>query len=290
MTIPLTPEAVGASPTRPATGFNPYASSMGPVSGVSGTGNVCSAMYIKEQNLNYGYRRVPIGELNFAPSDISLTGVTLGGIVNHTALLVAATMTATAYVVSGECWNTSSFTSHQVFNLVTTSSVDGHSYGYPLPDSLHMGPAGSVGNPVSGTYYSRFPYEGDAAAQPSYGDYVFQAFNYAIIDLSGVATCQDFYTYPNQQPTHFWSGRHFFSLNTALGTDPVLCGGVRPLLERVGVKEGPYSTGTGGQDTVFDIRTITDHIGMKMRSGGWVDSYNNTLPATNYDERLHFWQ
>jgi len=290
MAIPVTPEAVGTSPTRPATGFNPYASSMGPVSGVSGLGNVCSAMYIREQRLFYSYRRVPMGALNFAPSDISLTGVTLGGIVNQTALILEVSMDAAAYVVSGECWNTSSFTNYQVFNLVSTSSVDGHSYGYPLPDSLHMGPGGSVGNPVSGTYYSRFPYNGDPVAQPSYSDSVFPGYNFAIIDLSGVATCQDFFTYPNQQPAQFWSGRHFFSLKTALGTDPVLCGGVRTLLEPVGKKEGPYSTGAGGQDTVFDIRTITDHIGKKMRTGGWVDYYNNTLPATKYDERLHFWQ
>jgi len=292
MPVTPTPPAQPLNPGQPTGAQQPWATSAIPASGVDGSSLYCSAMHFREQSLAVGYKRVPIGSLNWATSDVSLTGVNIGGVIDRTVLVVDVMARSVGYVVSGECWETPAFVQSQKFSIETVSAVDGISYG--TVGAGKMGPAGQIFNPVSGTYISRQPYItwSNGTVPPwmeTWGEYLMTGLNFAIVDVSGRATCAMVDTYPNVNPGQWWGTDNFLALATKLGQNATgLCGGVMPQFEiELGMKLGPYST---SQDSVSDIQMITDAVGVMVREGHLVGYNNVSAPALpHYDPGLHYW-
>lgn len=282
MTLPVTPGATPTYSTR-ALNLNQNASSLGPMSGVDGSGYYCSTMYVQEQNLDYHYKRVPLGSLSWAPSDVSLTSVRLGGTVEHTVMICEVVATTRAYVVSGECWETARYTQLQKFEIDAASALDGLSYGTISPGT--MGPAGRVFNAASATYYHREPY--DACGQPLWATQVRIGYNWAVQSASANALCAatDF---PNAVVGKWWGTDKHFSLATQLPQDAdELCGKKLPIMDAwLNHKQGAYAT---SQDSIFDVQLTTDQVGWAVQEGSWVNWLNNTLLPCNYDPGLHYW-
>lgn len=290
MPVTPTPPAQPLNPATPATNQNPFSTSGIPASGVDGSALYCSAMHFKEQSMVIQYKRVPIGSLNWATSDVSLTGVNIGGVVDRTVLVVDVMAYATGYVVSGECWETPAFVQSQKFNMNTVSAVDGISYG--TVGAGKMGPAGEIFNPASGVYISRQPYQSTIPIPPwmgTWGEYLMTGLNFAIVDVSGRATCAMVDTYPNVNPNQWWGTDNFLALATKLGQNATrLCGAVMPQFElELGAKFGAYST---SQDAISDMQMITDAVGVMVREGHLVGYNNVSAPALpHYDPGLHYW-
>tara|TARA_R110000737_G_scaffold250065_6_gene259880 strand:- start:1949 stop:2818 length:870 start_codon:yes stop_codon:yes gene_type:complete len=287
MAIVPTPPAQPVNPTQPLS-QTAWATSGIPASGVTGSGVYCSAMHIQEQLLDYKYKRVPIGTLNWNTSDVSLTGVNIGGVVDRTVLIIEVLARTSAYVVSGECWSTSSFSQSQRFAMNTVSAIDGISYG--VVGAGKMGPGGHIFNEASGTYYRRQPY--DAATMhwlTTWSEDHGICYNFAMLNVSGQAVCSQVDSYPNLTPMSWWGTDNFFSLALQLGKDiTTLCGAAITQFDlELGMKPGAYSSAT--QDTTQDIQQVTDRIGAMARDGELVTFNNNSTTATHYNPGLHYW-
>jgi len=292
MAITRTPAPVQYGTPTPSPTASIYASGMNPASGIDGSGAYCSAMYIREQQMFYSYKRVPDGSLNWTPSDVSLTGINIGGTIEKTSLVVQAMATTIAYIVSGECWSTSAFTVPQRFTLASISSLDGHQYGQVSAGCF--GPAGDVFNQTSAQYYSRKPTWWVSAMSGSgweddmtWVSEVREIYNFAVIDASSNAICGP-PTYPQTQVIKHWTGYKFLDVLTNLGPNTEsLCGEkLNEWIYPLATKEGGYRT---NQDTSMDLQLVTDMIGEAARKGGWVNTYNFTSPSSHYDPSLHDW-
>ena len=292
MAITRTPAPTQYGTAIPAPTATLYASGMTPASGIDGSGAYCSAMHIQEQQLFYSYKRVPNGSLSWAPSDVSLTSINIGGTIENTSLIVNAWMTSVAYIVSGECWTTSAFTVPQRFTLQTVSSIDGHQYGQVSAGCF--GPGGSVFNQASAQFYTRKPTWWVSAMSGSgweddltWNGEVREIYNFAVVDASSDAVCGD-PTYPITQVANHWTGYKFLDVLTNLGpnTDS-LCGQkLNQWIYPLNTKEGGFAT---SQDNTLDVQITTDMIGAAIRDGGWVNYNNFTSPSSHYDPSYHDW-
>jgi len=286
-TPPAVPSLIG-----PVTSEGEPNASMYPASGsVTGTDYYCSAMYIIEQSLDMNYKRIPRGGIHWQTSDISLTGVQLGGHISWTALGVGATVRCRAYVVSGECWTTSSFVQPQRFTINTTSSIDGISYG--TVDAGTFGPMGTVWNAPSGTYYSRVAYTdttADNSLQPLYEEEV-TAYNIRIHPASACIPAQTGWPVANPRLALMDNGS-LFSIQTGLGHGFLygLCfANYASFIDTAptNMLMGAYST---DQDYLGHVISTVDGVGFAMMYGWtWADGNNQPAPSTHYNPSLHTW-
>tara|TARA_R110002110_G_scaffold12617_2_gene59706 strand:+ start:1786 stop:2667 length:882 start_codon:yes stop_codon:yes gene_type:complete len=292
MALTRTPAPVQYGTALPAPTASIYASGTSPASGIDGSGAYCSAMHIREQQMFYTYKRVPMGSINWAPSDVSLTGINIGGTINKTALIVQAQAAVASYIVSGECWTTSAFTVPQRFTVQSISGVEGHQYGQVSAGCF--GPGGDVFNQASAMFYSRKPTWWVSSMSGSgwedtltFAPEIREIYNFAIVDGSADANCGS-PTYPQAQPGSQWTGYNFLCLGTNIGpnTDS-LCGlklveWINPLADKL----GGYRT---NQDNTTDVQIVTDTIGAAIRDGGWVNNNNFTSPSSHYNPDYHTW-
>jgi len=294
------PPAIAASKIST---YNPNKNFMLPASGpVSGTELHCSAMYIVTQQLHVDYKRVPVGMFNMfggtgsTNQNFNLSSIAVSGGINRTMVAIEFYAVGAAYILSGNCWESSSFTQSQTFNVDSQSSLDGVSYGTVGAGCL--GPAGTVFNAPSGTYYNRRPLPPgfDPAAYP---EYVFSrtGFNYRMLNLSGAVSCQG-PSYPNIGLDFNKSAYDFFAVQSKIPQNPShwsLCG-AQILADMPGPwahHVGPYAAYQDSEsDTISFINGLGNLIkgpGGTSQITGLVGEDNQLLYGSQYNHYLHTW-
>ena len=281
--------------------YNPNQPFLAPASGpVSGTDLFCSAMYIKTQQLHIVYKRVSEGVFNmFAGTgatnqDFNLSSVTVTAGIAGTKLMVEVYGVGAAYILSGDCWDSSAYTQNQSFLVASQESLDGVSYGGVSAGCL--GPAGTIYNPASGFYSSRTPLPPgfDPAAYPVYTFSRF-GYNYRMIDLSGAANCQG-PIHPNVTLDFNKSNYDWFAIQSKINQTPSpysLCG-QRVLVGTngyFGQHVGPYSAAQDTQQlTINVVNSIGAYVGGSIGVGGFLAASDNSImEPSQYNHYLHTW-